>query len=167
MALRVGCSNTTPWTELRLTSPYFPGSSFLSFLKTLMTLPFSQSLGTSSSCHDLSKMIEIGLAVTSASSHRWWEHTIMDLYIPSIHNMILTCWEWVCITPVFPTSLRRIEFLRKSLLENSRKNILTFSMSFVRILTHSTVGPHFPSFSFVADIPAEAQIASLHVPHQF
>ena len=49
IASRRVCSMILPRTELRLTGQWFPGSSFLPFLKTRMMFPFFQSPGTSSS----------------------------------------------------------------------------------------------------------------------
>ncbi|XP_075027196.1 von Willebrand factor A domain-containing protein 5A-like [Calonectris borealis] len=59
------CSITFPGTELA--DLRLPGSSFLLFLKTGMA-PFFQSSETSLYCHDLPKMVESGLAMTSTSS---------------------------------------------------------------------------------------------------
>jgi len=138
--LRVICSNAIPWTKLRLTSPYFPGSSLTSFLKTGVIFPFSQSLGTTSSHHDLSKIVEIGLAVTSTRAlQHWWEHTVKCSLIWYISNGSESS-----LLQTFPLVSGGLNCWTKSLLVNSRKNILTFSTFFVSILTHSTVGPLFP-----------------------
>lgn len=56
--------------EVRQMSLLFPRSSFLSFLKSEVTLILFQSSGTSPVSHDLSTMMEIGLAMTSAKCQR-------------------------------------------------------------------------------------------------
>jgi len=59
-----------PRTEVRLTGPQFPGSSF-SFprcLKMDVMLPFFQSLGTLPEGYDFSDMMESSLATTGATS---------------------------------------------------------------------------------------------------
>ena len=68
MASRISCSITFPGMEVRLTGLLFPGSSLLPFLKTGVTLAFLQFSGTSPVLQDLSKMMESGSAMTSASS---------------------------------------------------------------------------------------------------
>lgn len=65
---RLSFSITFPGTEVRQISLWFPGSSFLSFLKIGVTYVFLQSLGTSSSYHHQCKIIESGFAMTSTSS---------------------------------------------------------------------------------------------------
>ena len=54
-------------TEGRLTALYFPGSSFLPFLKMGVMFPLFQSVGTSLDCNDFSNMMDSGLATSSAS----------------------------------------------------------------------------------------------------
>jgi len=68
MTSRISCSITFSRMEVRLTGLYFPGSSFLPFLKIGVTLAFHQSSGTSPVLQDLSKMMESASAMTSASS---------------------------------------------------------------------------------------------------
>lgn len=61
-----------PGTEVRLTDRelWFPGSSFISFLKMEVMFPIFQSVGTSPDYHDLSNMVDSGLAASFATSLR-------------------------------------------------------------------------------------------------
>lgn len=59
---------TFPVMKARLTGQYFLITSFLDCQKMRLTLTFLQYLGTSPVLHDSSKMMENGLATTSASS---------------------------------------------------------------------------------------------------
>ena len=52
LSCRSICSVTFPGTEVRRTGQWFPGSSFLPFLKMDAVFPFFQSPGTSPGCHD-------------------------------------------------------------------------------------------------------------------
>lgn len=67
MVSQIICSIILSGIVMRLTSVYFPRSS-LPYLKVRVTFAFSQFWGTAPKCHDLSKIIKIGLAVTSVSS---------------------------------------------------------------------------------------------------
>jgi len=66
MVSRISCSITFPGIKVRLTNPQFPGISFLPFLKVDVTFTFLRFSGTSPDHHDLSKIIESGLTMTSA-----------------------------------------------------------------------------------------------------
>ena len=57
MVSRISCPITFPGIEMRLVGLYFP-RSFLPFLKTGVTFAFLQSLGTSASHYDRSKIIK-------------------------------------------------------------------------------------------------------------
>jgi len=59
-----------PGTEVMLTDREFPWSSFLPFLKMGKMFPIFQSTGTLPDYHDLSNIMESGLATTSANSLR-------------------------------------------------------------------------------------------------
>jgi len=65
---RSSCSITFPRMEARPTDLYFPGSSFLSFLKIGVTVAILQSSGTPPVCQDHSKITEGSSAVTFTSS---------------------------------------------------------------------------------------------------
>jgi len=64
---RMSCSIFFPGMEVRLTGLQFPGSSLFPLLKIGVTLAFLQSPGTSPVLHDLSKMMESGLACKSCN----------------------------------------------------------------------------------------------------
>lgn len=71
--------------------PWFPGSSFLPFLKTGVVLAFLQSSGAFPALYDLSKMMESGLTLTSAkslSTHGWIPPGLMNLWVSSLPNPI-------------------------------------------------------------------------------
>ena len=73
MASRISCCITFPGMEVRLTGLQFPGSSFLPFLKTGVTLAFLQSSDTSPVLQDLSKMMESGSSndIRQLPQHSW------------------------------------------------------------------------------------------------
>ena len=59
-----------PGTEVRLTSLFYPGSSFFPFLKMGVKFPLFQSVTASPNCHNLSHTMDGGLATSSVSSLR-------------------------------------------------------------------------------------------------
>jgi len=70
--------------EVRITCLYLPRSSFLPFLRIGVIMAFFQSSGTCPILHNLSKMIESGSAITSASflsAHGCIPLEPMDLYV--------------------------------------------------------------------------------------
>lgn len=62
-----GCPIAPPG-EVGLTGLWFSGSPFVPFLRTGVALAFFQCSGTSPGLHGLSKVLESGLAATSAAS---------------------------------------------------------------------------------------------------
>ena len=64
------CSMIFPGTEGRLTGRYFPGYSFLPFVKMGTMFPPFQSPGTSPDCRDFLNIRKSDLATTSAHSLR-------------------------------------------------------------------------------------------------
>lgn len=61
------------WTKVRLTGLWLLRSSFLPFLKTVITFSFLMLLDTSLDCYNNSKMAENSLTMTLAGS-LWTSH---------------------------------------------------------------------------------------------
>lgn len=98
MVSRRICSMTLSGPELRLAIGYFPGFSFLHFLKMGIIFLFLQSLRTLADCHDFSNVMKCGLVTASASSLRTLECILlghMDLCV-----FLLFRWSHTWISPM-------------------------------------------------------------------
>lgn len=109
------CSIALAWIELKMTGLLFPGSFFLSVLKTRVTFGFLQSLGTSPDLHDISEIIMGGFTMTLVNT------LISCGGITSDHMDLCTSYLFKCF-PTWSSSLKDMSSLLQSFsLEKSDK----------------------------------------------
>lgn len=151
---------------MRVTDLYFPDSPTLPFLKAGVTFAFSQSSGTSPDRHDLSKITDIHLMTTSASSlstHECipsptdlicaWSSTEGTYSMLHLLPLILVIWD--CWRQILPVKMKQKEALSTS----------AFSKSCLQVSAPISSRPtHLP---FAADIPVKAHCVTFYVPFRF